>query len=144
MKRSITHVINSSNANHVATGVTTSAEVASVQEVSKSAKRRFQPPASINVSRLAAKASSQPVQTASASKATGGNGNGSPAVAAQYYSVLYTKRAANKVCCCFTRLQYSFSSHRLPHISAFSAEEEKQVIPGWRLGSEGSQRMYSV
>ena len=104
MKRKFTHVINSSNTDQVATGVTALTDDASVQTAPKPVKRRFQPPAFINVLRRAAKASPQPAQTASASKAAGGNGSSTSIMEAQYYTVLYTKRAANKVCCQFNRL----------------------------------------
>lgn len=98
MKRRLAHVVAVPQGARVGSDLTNAVANDSMQHAAQPAKKRFQPPASnasgVTASNVPAKAN--PAPTASMNKAAATAGNVTPA---QYYTVLYTKRAANKVCC---------------------------------------------
>lgn len=97
MKRRLAHVVAAPQGARVGSDLTNAVANDSMRHAASPAKKRFQPPAA-HAPPL--KASNDPVKAdeatkASVNKAAAATGTVTPA---QYYTVLYTKRAANKVC----------------------------------------------
>ncbi len=107
-------------------------------------KRKFQVPASIDIGRTAAIAGVSkrqvcktvpPAKPDPLSEQSG--------VPAQYFSVLYTKRAANKVNG-FVNTHICALLAAFPKLYCFQAEEEKQVISGWHAGGQARQFLHPL